>query len=145
MAVPELILLTLSWRGSMFNNTIKTKAHRDAVWDYMSFGKSYDAEYINVKNYVEAGFAKFLAPRRLKKFGFERYIKEIPEEWLNTYEVAMASGKAEPYQKGCKVIYLELQPALQKAALYDTLDYQAVLDEVAASVNNKILGIVAPE
>jgi multiple sugar transport system permease protein len=126
------------------NATIKDKVRRDAVWDYMSFSRSDEAGYITTKNYVEAGFAKFLAPKLLKKYGFERYIKQIPAEWLSTYDAAMATGIPEPYQRGGNMIYGELTPAMQEIALKDTVNYQQVLDKLVAHTNEKLLDRVSP-
>jgi multiple sugar transport system permease protein len=132
-------------RLTAMNGTLKDKVHRDAVWDYMVFSRSNEAGYITIKNYVEAGFAKFLAPKLLKKYGFERYIKQIPAEWLGTYDVAMATGIPEPYQRGGNMIYNELAPALQEIALKDSVNYQQVLDKLVAHTNDKLLDRVPPQ
>jgi len=127
------------------NSQIKDKRVRDAAWEYIKFWASDEAARIRCKVYVESGFAKFIAPKYLKRYGYEQYLKDVPQGWEETLENALKSGRPEPYGHNCEMIYSEMTPPLDVAWTSDTADLQAELDKAVAHCNEKLMGVVPPE
>lgn len=126
------------------NSQIKDKRVRDAAWEYIRFWASEEASRILCRVYVENGYAKFISPRLLRKFGYAQYVKEVPPEWERTLEEALKSGKPEPYGRNCQMIYDEMTPPLDAVWLRDKIDYKAELDKAVRHCNEKLMGIVPP-
>lgn len=127
------------------NSQVKDKRVRDAAWEYIKFWGSDEAARIRCKVYVESGFAKFISPKYLKRYGYERYLKDVPAGWEETLEEALRSGRPEPYGHNCEMIYSEMTPPLDVAWSSDTADLQAALDKAVAHCNEKLMGIVPPD
>ena len=126
------------------NATVRDKRTRDAAWEYIKFWSSEEAQRIKTKVYVESGYAKFVVPKYLRKFGYERYLREVPPGWEATLEEALRHGRPEPYGRNCEMIYLEMTPPLDAVAISDRRDYQALLDQAVAHANERMIGIVPP-
>ena len=124
------------------NSQIKDERVRDMAWEYIRFWASEEATKILCKVYVENGFAKFIAPRYLRKFRYGQYVKEAPPGWEATLEEALKSGKPEPYGRNCQMIYNEMTPPLDAVWLKDRVDYKAELDKAVNHCNEKLMGIV---
>jgi len=126
------------------NATVKDKRVRDAAWEYIKFWASEEAARIRCKVYVESGYARFIAPKYLKRFGYSQYLKEVPKGWNETLEEALRSGRPEPYGRNCENIYQEMTPPLDAVWLSDRTDYKNLLDKAVAHCNEKLMGIVDP-
>lgn len=127
------------------NATVKDKRVRDAAWEYIKFWASDEAARIRCKVYVESGFARFIAPKYLKKYGYTQYLKEVPKGWSETLEEALRSGRPEPYGRNCENIYQEMTPPLDAVWLSDRTDYKRLLDNAVAHCNEKLMGVVDPK
>lgn len=127
------------------NSQVKDKRVRDAAWEYIKFWASDEAARIRCKVYVESGFAKFVSPKYLKRYGYEQYLKDVPPGWEETLENALKSGRPEPYGHNCEMIYSEMTPPLDVAWTSDTADLQAELDKAVAHCNEKLMGVVPLE
>lgn len=127
------------------NSQVKDKRVRDAAWEYIKFWASDEAARIRCKVYVESGFAKFISPKYLKRYGYEQYLKDVPPGWEETLENALKSGRPEPYGHNCEMIYSEMTPPLDVAWTSDTADLQAELDKAVAHCNEKLMGVVPLE
>lgn len=127
------------------NSQIKDKRVRDAAWEYIKFWGSEEAVRIRTKVYVESGFARFIAPKYLKRYGYTQYLREVPKGWAETLETALKSGRPEPYGRNCENIYAEMTPPLDAAWLRDDVDLQKELDKAVAHCNEKLMGIVDPD
>ncbi len=127
------------------NSQTKDKKVRDAAWEYIKFWASDEAERIRAQVYVENGYAKFIAPKYLRKFGYERYLREVPKGWEATLNEAMKSGRPEPYGHKCEMIYAEMTPPLDAVSLSDRTDYQALLDQATKHANERMMGILPPD
>ncbi len=127
------------------NATTKDKRVRDAAWEYIKFWASEEATRIRCKFYVEAGMARFIAPKYLKQYGYTQYLKEVPKGWAETLDEAVRSGQPEPYGHNCENIYAEMTPPLDKVWLTDNVNLKAELDSAVAHCNEKLMGVVPPD
>lgn len=139
-------------RGAEFNQPMfginagtKNKKARDAAWKYIKFMASDEADRIITKTFVEAGEGRFMNPRYLKKFGYDEILKEVSKDWVEVHEKAMRYIVPEPYGKNCDMIYYELIDPVDRAWLYEGLDYQAVLDKAVAHTNERLIGEIPIE
>jgi len=87
---------------------------RQAAFDYIWFYGSDEANAIRTKILVERGYGKFLNPEWLRRYGYEEYLKMVPEEWIKVYENAMENGRPEPYGKNCQLVYNYMSKPLDK-------------------------------
>jgi len=127
------------------NATVQDKRVRDAAWEYIRFLASEEAQRIKAKIYVEGGYAKFIVPRYLRQFGYERYLREVPPGWEETLEEALANGRPEPYGRNCEMVYTEMTPPLDAVSISDRTDYQALLDQAVKHANERMIGIIPPD
>jgi ABC-type sugar transport system permease subunit/ABC-type glycerol-3-phosphate transport system substrate-binding protein len=130
------------------NSTIRDPATRDMTWEYIKFNASEEARRIRTKTFVESGFARYVAPRWLKKFGYEAYLREVQPGWQEVLDEAMREAKPEPYGKNCQHIYREMSIPLDKViALQDPTkeDIRRILKREVALTNEKLLGLIPPE
>ncbi|MBU0951832.1 MAG: extracellular solute-binding protein [Elusimicrobia bacterium] len=127
------------------NATIKDKATRDAAWEYVKYMASDEAKKIKVKVLVENGYAKMLNPKYLRKFGFERYLWQIPPGWEEALDESLANGKPEPYGKNCDLIYSYMGPAVESSVMSEKADIKGLLDEAVKITEEKMLGYLSKE
>lgn len=120
------------------NGTIKDKRKRDAAWEYIKFMASDEAIKIKISRLVEGGYAKFINPNYLKKFGYEEYLSEVPKGWIEMYNEMILYAHPEPYGKNCE--FANMGPPIDKVVLYDRVDYKRELDLAAQKANEKIVG-----
>ena len=62
--------------------TVRDPAVRRAAWEYIRFMASDEAARIRTRALVEAGYARFANARDLRRFGYSRYLEEIPRNTL---------------------------------------------------------------
>jgi len=125
------------------NSTIPDKATRDLAWEYIRFFASEEARRIRTKTFVESGYARYIAPKWLKRFGYDAYLREANPQWQEVLDEAMREGKPEPYGKNCQHIYREMTLPLDKIiALKDPSkdEIRAILKREVAQTNEKLLG-----
>ncbi|MBI3990903.1 MAG: extracellular solute-binding protein [Candidatus Omnitrophica bacterium] len=127
------------------NATIKDKRIRDAAWKFIRFHVSDEALRIKTRIFVESGYAKFLSPDYLKKFGYERYLRDIPKGWAEALKMSLKTGKPEPYGKNCQHVYIEMTRPLERARIDDKTSSKELLDEAVKHTNEKMLGIIKPK
>ena len=127
------------------NSQVKDKRVRDAAWEYIKFWGSEEATRIRCKYYVESGFARFIVPKYLRRYGYTQYLKQVPKGWEETLDEALRSGRPEPYGRNCENIYSEMTPPLDAACLSDKVDLKKELDKAVVHCNEKLMGIVEPE
>lgn len=140
----------------MFNG-ITDPVVRDAAWEYMRFFDAKDAMRIKVRTLVEAGLGRFLNPRYLRMFGYDELIRLAPPEWEQCFEIAMKTGKPEPFGRNSNFVCGILSEVLQKAraqALAGRLPedpeqrlvaMQALLREGVAKANVVMLDELTPK
>lgn len=135
---------------------IKDPAVRDAAWEYMRYFDSHEAMAIKTRVMVESGLGRFIHPRYLRLFGYPEIERLSPPGWARTFDVAMESGKPEPYAGNSNLAYEMMTLPLQKAeamALKDQLPYeqgrrldvlQAMLEKGVRRANEQMMGVVSP-
>jgi len=84
---------------------IKDPAVRDAAWEFIQFYDSRDAVEIKTKVMVEGGLGRFVNPKYLKQFGYHELIRLSPRGWAETFEIAIETGRPEPYGKHSNIAY----------------------------------------
>lgn len=126
------------------NSTIKDPKIRDLAWDYIRFFASLEARRIRTKTFVEAGFAKYVQPKWLKMFGYQKYLRDVPKGWEETLDTAIANSRPEPFGKNCQLIYREMQYPLDEAIAEDDPDIPAILKKNVEATNIKLMGRIPP-
>jgi len=135
---------------------IKHPVVRDAAWEFIRFRELPEAQEIRTKILVEGGLGRFVNPRYLKRFGYEDIIRLAPPGWSDTFDIAINTGKPEPYGQGSNLAYIIMTEPLQKAenmyrngelpendeARLEVL--QQMLRESVAKANRKMIGEIPP-
>ncbi|MFU8780401.1 MAG: extracellular solute-binding protein [Kiritimatiellia bacterium] len=131
-------------------------AVRDAAWEYMRFYDSEEATAIKLRIMVEGGLGRFIHPSLLRRYGYAAIEKLSPPGWAETFELAIQSGRPEPYGKNSNFAYDMMTfpiHAVERLALLDLLpaDEEARLDiiqDVLAAANRRanemMIGSIAP-
>ena len=108
-------------RGSEFNSRmtgiyagIEEKHVRDAAWEYMRFYDGPEARLIRTRTFVEEGYGRYVQPKMLRKAGYHEYIRQVPKQWEETFEVAQAAGVPEPYGTNCQHAYRYVSAAVDQ-------------------------------
>ncbi len=135
---------------------IKDPAVRDAAWEYIRFYEGEDATRIKTGVMVEAGMGRFLNPSYLEKYGYTDLIRLSPKGWKECFEIAMESGRPEPYGRNANYAYNIMTEPLQKAeelALHEKLPedesarlavLRSLLQDAARKGNREMLGLYTP-
>lgn len=84
---------------------IKDPVVRDAAWEFIRFYDSRDAVEIKTKVMVEGGLGRFVNPKYLELFGYQESIRLSPRGWAETFEIAIETGRPEPYGKHSNIAY----------------------------------------
>lgn len=136
---------------------IQDPAVRDAAWEFIRFYDSEEAVRIKTRVMVEGGFGPFVNPRYLRQFGYPEFERLSPPGWAETFEIAIETGRPEPYGRNSNVAYDLMTLPIAKAeqlALNDQLpedprERRAALHRLLADAeiraNEIMLGIVPPE
>ena len=130
------------------NGTLKDPAKIEAAWAFVRFSTSEEARRITTRVLVDGGFAKFVNPLWLKRFGYAAYLRESPPGWAETYQTALAGARPEPYGKNAQQIYVEMDSAWDQIKLMDRPDTAAIarlLRENAERTNERLLERVPPQ
>ena len=135
---------------------IKEPSIRDAAWEYMRFFDGREAMAIKTRVLVESGLGRFLHPRYLKLFGYPEIERLSPPGWAKTFDIAMETGKPEPYGGNSNLAYEMMTLPLQYAetlALRDQLPpersrrldvLETILRKGVVRANDLMMGIVSP-
>jgi len=148
-------------RGSEFNSRMlgvfsgSTPRQKLAAMRYLWFRTSDEARRISTRIYVDQGYGQFANPHYLAKFGHDRVLQRVPEDWKLVFSTAMAAGVPEPYGRNTQNIYLYLSKPIETVLRWSDLDklprdraIDRIQRELAASAqdtNVKLLGNVSPE
>ena len=135
---------------------IKDRVVRDAAWEYIRFYESEDAVRIKTKIMVEGGLGRFVNPKYLRMFGYPEIERLAPKGWTETFEIAIGSGKPEPYGRNSNFAYdlmtFPIQEAEQRAWADDLpADHDArvdllheILRKAEDRANEEMIGIIPP-
>ncbi|MAX24845.1 MAG: hypothetical protein CMJ19_10105 [Phycisphaeraceae bacterium] len=130
---------------------------RDAAFEYIWHYDSDEAMAIKTRIMVEGGLGRFVNPKYLKQYGYEDVLQLTEPGWSRTFEIAVDTGKPEPYGRNSNVAYEMMSAPIQKAEQMlingDLSDddqvrreqLKAVLDAAVAKANEKMIGILTPQ
>lgn len=136
---------------------ITDPAVRDAAWEFMRFYESEAAVRIKTKIMVEGGYGPFVNPRYLHQFGYPEFERLSPPGWAETFEIAIETGRPEPYGRNSNVAYDLMTLPIERAeqlALSDQLPddpkaraaiFQNLLTKAETRANEIMIGIVPPD
>ena len=136
---------------------IKDVAVRDAAWEYMRFYDSKDAMAIKTRIMVEGGLGQFVNPKYLRMFGYPEIERLAPKGWSEVFDIAIATGKPEPYGRNSNVAYDLMTKPIQKAEQMSVNDelprdpkqrlevMHDLLKEACARANEEMIGIIPPQ
>ncbi|MHB0938109.1 MAG: extracellular solute-binding protein [Armatimonadota bacterium] len=130
------------------NGTIEDPAKIAAAWAFIRFSTSEEAKRIITRVFVDGGYAKYVNPLWLRRFGYTAYLRESPPGWEETYKTALASTHPEPYGKNAQQIYIEMDHAWDKIKLLEKPDRETIrrmLRENAEQTNERLIGRVPPK
>lgn len=135
---------------------IEEPAVRDAAWEFMRYYECADAVRIKTRMLVEGGFGPFVNPRYLRQFGYPEFERLSPPGWADTFEIAIETGRPEPYGRNSNVAYDLMTMPIERAeqlALNDQLPedpaarkavLQGLLTKAETRANEIMIGIVPP-
>jgi multiple sugar transport system permease protein len=130
---------------------------RDAAWEFLRFGGSREAAAINTRVMVEGGLGRFVNPRYLRMFGYEDIVRLAPKGWEECFNIAIDTGRPEPYGKNCQLVYTMMTKPMVKAenlAMQGKLPQeegarlellQGLLQEAVKETEVKMIGRLSPE
>jgi ABC-type sugar transport system permease subunit/ABC-type glycerol-3-phosphate transport system substrate-binding protein len=133
---------------------IKHPAVRDAAWEYIRFVDSHEARALRTKIMVEGGLGRFINPKRLEMFGYGDLVRLSPKGWAETFDIAIETGRPEPYGRGSNLAYNMMTYPIQEAEQmlidgvlpedeHERLDVlQAILHRWNTQANEKMIGII---
>ena len=123
------------------NSTQRDPYVRKAAWEYIKFMCSPEGQRLSTKTYVESGYAGYVMPQLLKKFGYDEYYREIPPEMIETYRDIRIHGRVEPTSPNYQNVQTEqLAVPIDKVLLDADTDAAEVLRACALKVNTFIMG-----
>ncbi|MCL5743984.1 MAG: extracellular solute-binding protein, partial [Acidobacteria bacterium] len=125
------------------NGTVKDPAKIATAWAFIRFSTSEEARRITTQVLVDGGYAKYVNPLWLRRFGYTAYLRESPPGWEETFKTALATAHPEPYGKNAQQIYVEMDNAWDKIKLMDRPDrelFRRMLRDNAAQTNEKLIG-----
>lgn len=135
---------------------IEQRAVRDAAWEYMRFYESEEAVRIKTRVMVEGGYGPFVNPKYLRMFGYPEIERLSPPGWMETFDIAIETGRPEPYGRNSNVAYDLMTEPIEKAeqlAIRDQLpedpaERLALLGDMMARAearaNEEMIGIIPP-
>ena len=136
---------------------VKDPVVRDAAWEYMRFYECEEATRVKTRVMVEGGLGRFVNPKYLDMFGYPEVKRLAPKGWTDIFNVAIATGKPEPYGRNSNFAYEMMTFPIQDAeqlALNDKLPkvkgarlkvMQGLLRKSCARANEEMIGLVTPE
>ena len=126
-----------------------------AAWKFIRFIVSSEAEREMVRVYVENGYGSYINPEKLHQYGYEEYLKLVPQQWNKTLSHAFTHSEPAPYGKNCQAYILRASEPLQTAfsqGIARIKDPSVRLDQLAklyeqanTSINEKMLNRIPEE
>jgi multiple sugar transport system permease protein len=132
---------------------------RRAAWEYIKFMGSAEAEKIKVETLVDMGLANQVNPILLRRYGFDAYLRLVPEGVEEAFQESLKNGHPEPYGKNCNLIYTEMTYPLDQILLSQRIRslwdegrideakgvMKGILERAVVKTNERMLGHVPPE
>ena len=115
------------------NGTLTDAAKREAA-GRLSLPDLDEAKYIIARAYVETGFAKYLNPIWLRRFGFTAYLHDVPPDSERACR-RQCGWACKPYGKNAQEIYTEMDSAWDKISMLPAPDSTAIEQILNESVD----------
>ena len=155
--------------GSTFNSRMlgifaglegeKNARKRRAAWEYIRFYDGEEARGIRTEVFVQAGYAQYVNPRLLRRYGYHEYARLVPKGWEESYNSALTHGVPEPYGKNCQLVFSQMDRPLgrvfQDPIIIEAIDcgddetakarIKLFLQEGVREANERMLGILEPQ
>lgn len=134
--------------------TGSTPEQKIEVARFIWFLTSDEAHAIRTRVFVDNGYGQFVNPDMLQKFGYESYLKRVPQNWRRAYEIAVASGVPEPYGDNTQNIYRFMSRPINEVLEMDLSKMtresaiamiEGMLDKTVQEVNHDVLLQLTPE
>ena len=135
---------------------IEERAVRDAAWEYIRFYDSEESIEIKTRIQVESGHGQYINPVYLEKYGFQEIIRLSPRGWSETFDIAIRTGKPEPFGRNSSIAYDMMTFPINEAEALLVRDrlpgdrterlaaLRGILDRANARANEEMMGVVAP-
>lgn len=131
-----------------------TPQQKLAAMRYIWFMTGDEAERIRTQAYVDNGYGLFVSPTLLEKYGYDRLLRRVPDEWKQVFSEALEHGVPEPYGRNTQNIYRHMSKPISEALELDLsgvpredalTQIQALLKVSEKEINQKLLGRIPPE
>jgi len=139
-------------RGSEFNSRMvgiyagleNDVAKRNAAWEYIRFYDGPEARAIRARTMIENGQGRYVRPKLLEKVGYPEYIRQVPDGWEESAQIALKHGVPEPYGRNCQMVYTYVSHAIDEIrtdrtvvrAIRDSVDRRKTAQARAAAVKS---------
>lgn len=135
---------------------IKHPAVRDAAWEFIWYLDTDRANAIRTRELVEGGMGQFVNPKALERYGYPEVARLSPPGWAETFQIAIDTGRPEPYGRNSTLIYALMTPPIHEAEqlmLADQLPadpharlaaMKEILERANAHANRRMIGLVTP-
>ncbi|MEO7453648.1 MAG: extracellular solute-binding protein [Fimbriimonadales bacterium] len=117
----------------------------EACWRFIQFFVGEQAASVATKSYVENGLGNLVQPDLLERHGYPELAAQADPLLIQASKEQFENGKPEPYGRNCQMLYVLLDQPLQEALLDPERPAIDILNEAAASIDEKLLGYVPPE
>lgn len=135
---------------------IRHPAVRDAAWEFIRFRDNKESMQVYTRVMVEGGLGQFINPRFLELYGYADVIRLAPRGWAETFDIAIATGKPEPYGRHSNIAYNFMDRPIEQAERMalrgelpdDEAERLAVMQQLLAEAANRaretMLGVISP-
>ncbi len=90
-------------------------AVRDAAWEFIRFRDNEESMAVYTRVMVEGGLGRFINPRYLRQFGYDEVVRLAPRGWAETFDIAIESGRPEPYGRHSNIAYNFMDRPIERA------------------------------
>jgi len=115
----------------------KHRRKREKAWKILSTMNGGRGARWQVEKTVRAGLSRFLDPATLRRYGMTEYLDAVPEDWLWSWEVALAHARTEPFEGFWPPIKTKIlnNDVLSLALTQRDFDYNAALVKAQRDAN----------
>lgn len=120
------------------NSQIEDETVREIAFRYLVHKITPDSRRLIMREYAEAGLAKYFTRDALRQAGLTEFIDQVSPEWDRQAGGILATAKPEPHGPGVRVIYQDMGYYIDRALSNPSIDSLAILRECADAFNQKL-------
>lgn len=124
------------------NSAVKDPAKLAACWKFIAFFAGESAAKVSTDRFVEQGLGKLVNPVYLRRFGYADIAAQVDPLYAKANEQLFSTGHPEPYGRNMQQVYAVMDDALDRAKLEPNTPARAILADVSAEMNRKLLGYI---